>query len=60
MILMILTMIILLMIMGMVLMKWTKCTKKKEVSDYKKIKSQSLLSRCTWAVMQFTPVNFII
>ena len=34
--------------------------KEKEVNDYKKIKSQSLLNRCTWAVMQFTPVNFII
>ena len=34
--------------------------KEKEVNDCKKIKSQSLLSRCTWAVMQFTPVNFII
>ena len=39
-----LAMIILLMIMGMVLMTWKKCTKEKEVSDYKKIKSQSLLS----------------
>ena len=34
--------------------------KEKEVNDCKKIKSQSLLNRCTWAVMQFTPVNFII
>ena len=32
--------------------------KENEVSDCKKI--QSVLSLCTWAVMQFTPVNFII